>query len=963
MFHDIKLDDRSFDQIRDEAISRIVEHCPEWTNHNASDPGITLIELFSYMTEMTQYRLNIVPQKNYLAFLDLLGIKQRLPLASKSRAQFNLSVGYQIDAPAKDTILIKAGSVLSSEGDEENDSLVFETGKDLYASNAKLLNLYTKSFNEVRNKSKIFDYSQNIEHNKPFYPFNSEGKSDNKAEIYLFCDDLNVLQNDVKMSVLFRLPTSMRAFKISDDFLKMMKWEFYDGENWQRLYIAHDLSVAIDDNDADVLEVTFEGNNETFEKGSLSRFSQNEQFYIRACLSETPEWLSEFCSYEVSLVTNSPEAGILPQSCFHNYEQLDMNNNFYPFGSHPGLEDAMLDELFYIRCDHAFCEENSFVLIELIHSQTSGYMIPKGHDNLQVIWEYAIDDGKWYHLDVKDQTAGFTQQGVVSFSVPSNFVKVMLNAEEGYWIRAKIVSGNYGKEENSEYDYESSEVKTSPSTLTPPIFSAIRIKYSLPRKDLFECYAFNNYKYERIVFEKNKPVYFFKQDSEYEEAMYLGFDSHLSEQELSLYFDLENLGDLTLRKGQRVLKWEILQAGQWEKLDVEDYTHGLSISGDVKISLPLIENLEPYTLYIDSYERMWIRVSVLFNAMKRYPRINSLLLNTVEISQRETFYDELIGYSDGLPDMKFKLDNTNLLDFPKIVVENEEYKAVERFIDCTKEDRVFRFNGISGEIEFGDGLHGKVPTLGEEIIVKEYAITNGKKGNLPAEKINVLQEAINYVDSVKNISASVNGQDGDTIEDLKRFAPSLLKTMQRAVSAEDYEHLSRQYSTFVKKAKCISREGEVIVLIMAHNVLKEKGFINPQFLREIQLYLEKLSMITVLPKVEGVIVSNMKVIIKLKYSDEDNKPVHSILENELLQKSHAYFDPFSGFKGEGYPIGKSVSKNDFQSIVNSLEDAYFISEITLLKDGMEASKTNVKVFYNEIIHVNEIVIEELSYDF
>jgi hypothetical protein len=42
-----ELDDRSYDEIREEAIRNIVRHCPDWTNHNASDPGITLIELFS----------------------------------------------------------------------------------------------------------------------------------------------------------------------------------------------------------------------------------------------------------------------------------------------------------------------------------------------------------------------------------------------------------------------------------------------------------------------------------------------------------------------------------------------------------------------------------------------------------------------------------------------------------------------------------------------------------------------------------------------------------------------------------------------------------------------------------------------------------------------------------------------------------------------------------------------------
>ena len=45
---------------------------PSWTNHNPSDPGITLIELFAWLTEMLIYRVNRVPERNYAKFLKLL---------------------------------------------------------------------------------------------------------------------------------------------------------------------------------------------------------------------------------------------------------------------------------------------------------------------------------------------------------------------------------------------------------------------------------------------------------------------------------------------------------------------------------------------------------------------------------------------------------------------------------------------------------------------------------------------------------------------------------------------------------------------------------------------------------------------------------------------------------------------------------------------------------------------------
>jgi hypothetical protein len=68
------LDDRSFNDLLQEAKSLIPIYNKEWTNHNPSDPGITLLELFSWLSEMIIYRLNQVPEANYRAFLKLLGI-------------------------------------------------------------------------------------------------------------------------------------------------------------------------------------------------------------------------------------------------------------------------------------------------------------------------------------------------------------------------------------------------------------------------------------------------------------------------------------------------------------------------------------------------------------------------------------------------------------------------------------------------------------------------------------------------------------------------------------------------------------------------------------------------------------------------------------------------------------------------------------------------------------------------
>lgn len=69
-----RLDDRAFDDLRAELIRRIPIHAPEWTDHNAADPGIALIELFAALGDNLLYRLNRVPQAARLEFLRLLAI-------------------------------------------------------------------------------------------------------------------------------------------------------------------------------------------------------------------------------------------------------------------------------------------------------------------------------------------------------------------------------------------------------------------------------------------------------------------------------------------------------------------------------------------------------------------------------------------------------------------------------------------------------------------------------------------------------------------------------------------------------------------------------------------------------------------------------------------------------------------------------------------------------------------------
>lgn len=85
------VDARSYEQLVSDALARIPVHTPEWTHTGASDPGVTLVELFAFMAESLLYRANLIPERNRLKFLQLLG--QPLRAAAPARALVALSNG------------------------------------------------------------------------------------------------------------------------------------------------------------------------------------------------------------------------------------------------------------------------------------------------------------------------------------------------------------------------------------------------------------------------------------------------------------------------------------------------------------------------------------------------------------------------------------------------------------------------------------------------------------------------------------------------------------------------------------------------------------------------------------------------------------------------------------------------------------------------------------------------------
>lgn len=140
------LDDLRYQQLRELLIRQIPIHAPEWTNHNASDPGIALIELFSVLAEQLGYRLDRVPDKNYVEFLKLLGIRLQPAAAARTR------VALILDRPeTKVATVLSAGTRI--EANVGAPPPRFETDVDVDVIPAQLAALVTTVANDLRELS------------------------------------------------------------------------------------------------------------------------------------------------------------------------------------------------------------------------------------------------------------------------------------------------------------------------------------------------------------------------------------------------------------------------------------------------------------------------------------------------------------------------------------------------------------------------------------------------------------------------------------------------------------------------------------------------------------------------------------------------------------------------------------------------------------------------------------------
>lgn len=154
------LDDRTFEQLVAEARTLIPRYSPAWTDHNESDPGITLIELFAWLSEIALYRIDRVTDQHRLKYLKLLGIRPQPAKPAKVDLTFTSSQKSVAQKP-----VLKKGMLVSTE--IEGKRVHFQLDNDITILPATLEKIVVDEFT-----SGIFDRSSSNENGDLFFaPF------------------------------------------------------------------------------------------------------------------------------------------------------------------------------------------------------------------------------------------------------------------------------------------------------------------------------------------------------------------------------------------------------------------------------------------------------------------------------------------------------------------------------------------------------------------------------------------------------------------------------------------------------------------------------------------------------------------------------------------------------------------------------------------------------------------------
>jgi hypothetical protein len=374
-----------------------------------------LIRIFARFSELITDRLNRVPEKNFLAFLDLLGASLMPPTSARAPLTFSLAEA------ASGGAIVRAGTRVAAVAMKgEKEPVVFETERELVVTSSRLVAAYTRDPASDRYADHILLLPQSSASGIQETVFQAGRPIEH---ILYFADDR--IFNHPGVTEILNI-----QFTLSAQGALNVAWDGWDEESGKWVEkrgkpITNDIPIDLKSLTPSPPMVT----------GGI------EKRWLRCRLIDpiSPDQRLPVVS-AITLDAKFKRGDKAIENAFTNGFPIDVNRAFYPFGESPAPGDAL-----YLRLDGDFAERGCIVTIALTLSMV-GQEPPRDKlGNAKVKWEF-WNGSRWTTVaDVKDNTANLTSSNSVTFPFPEESMSNSVNGVEGYWVRARLETNtSYG---------------------------------------------------------------------------------------------------------------------------------------------------------------------------------------------------------------------------------------------------------------------------------------------------------------------------------------------------------------------------------------------------------------------------------------------------------------------------------------------------------------------------------------
>ncbi|MEP6620357.1 MAG: putative baseplate assembly protein [bacterium] len=498
------VDPRDASQIAAIVTANLHANVPEWS---ATDPATgepdqasaALISIISRFGEVVIERLNQAPDKNFLAFLDLLGTTPLPPGAARVPLTFTVAAGSVTDA------VVPAGTqVAAAPAEGEKTPVVFETERELTAVAATLQTLIAVD----AERDLLADYSALL--TTPAVNGVRVFAGDRPNEHVLYIAQGAYLSNALLATLTLNVQLTADSPVATD--ARVLQWEAWDGASGIPLTVTDAtqgfaVSGAVSfTNVVQVPEQTVNGIRSRWLRCRLltpvSTGATPAQGMVRA--AQLP------LLADLRVTAALRRTAFAPDVAFANTQAVDVSRAFLPFGEKPRIGDT-----FYLGSREALGQPGGTITVDVSLANpigTPGSIKPTTPStDLQLKWD-VWNGVSWQLLGVTtpqgstggslvDNGNAFTSSSTVTFTLPQVLASTTVNGVESNWVRVQIAQGNYGVEADYVADpQQPGGFRLVLATFAPPVVSTLAVSYATttPAVPLDAIIGFNTAQFEDL---------------------------------------------------------------------------------------------------------------------------------------------------------------------------------------------------------------------------------------------------------------------------------------------------------------------------------------------------------------------------------------------------------------------------------------------------------------------------------